>query len=255
MCVGNPTVNSYCRMWDFGFWAPVYKNWGWQNRTCTVRVASGGRFEYRGVDSSCNPYLTVAALLVAGLDGIRNEIDPGEPQSANTYDLLQEEGPRARARAGQPRRRAGRAREGRDRAQRDAGPPLGGVPPLQARRVGALPRGRHRLGARRVPGGAALVCGIAGIIYRDGGGEPPGRARHDAHAPGDEAPRARLDRLRALPPRGRRLRDAREARRGERPPGLRPRGAAAPLAQRDRGPHARGRAPRSSASTRAPSTR
>jgi glutamine synthetase len=44
MCVGNPTVNSYCRMWDFGFWAPVYKNWGWQNRTCTVRVASGGRF-------------------------------------------------------------------------------------------------------------------------------------------------------------------------------------------------------------------
>jgi glutamine synthetase len=68
----------------------VYKNWGWQNRTCTVRVASGGRFEYRGVDSSCNPYLTVAALLVAGLDGIKRELDPGEPQSANTYDLLQE---------------------------------------------------------------------------------------------------------------------------------------------------------------------
>ena len=76
MCVGNPTVNSYCRMWDFGFWAPVYKNWGWQNRTCTVRVASGGRFEYRGVDSSCNPYLTVAPA-VAGLDGIRRKSDPG----------------------------------------------------------------------------------------------------------------------------------------------------------------------------------
>jgi glutamine synthetase len=90
MCIGNPTVNSYCRMWDFGFWAPVYKNWGWQNRTCTVRVASGGRFEYRGVDSSCNPFLTVASLLVAGLDGIRNESDPGEPQSGNTYDLIQE---------------------------------------------------------------------------------------------------------------------------------------------------------------------
>ncbi len=40
MCVGNPTVNSYCRMWDTGFWAPIYKNWGWQNRTTTVRVAS-----------------------------------------------------------------------------------------------------------------------------------------------------------------------------------------------------------------------
>jgi glutamine synthetase len=90
MCVGNPTVNSYCRMWDTGFWAPIYKNWGWQNRTTTVRVASGGRFEYRGVDSSSNPYLTTAALLVAGLDGIRNEIDPGEPQQGNTYDLLQQ---------------------------------------------------------------------------------------------------------------------------------------------------------------------
>ena len=88
MCVGNPTVNSYCRMWDTGFWAPIYKNWGWQNRTCTVRVASGGRFEYRGVDSSCNPYLTVAALLRPGLEGIRNKVDPGEPQSGNTYDLL-----------------------------------------------------------------------------------------------------------------------------------------------------------------------
>jgi glutamine synthetase len=90
MCIGNPTVNSYCRMWDTGFWAPVYKNWGWQNRTTTVRVASGGRFEYRGVDSSCNPYLTVAALLQAGLDGVRRELDPGPPQQGNTYDLLRE---------------------------------------------------------------------------------------------------------------------------------------------------------------------
>jgi glutamine synthetase len=88
MCVGNPTVNSYCRMWDVGFWAPVYKNWGWQNRTCTVRVAGGGRFEYRGVDSSCNPYLTQAALLRAGLDGVKRELDPGPPQDGNTYDLL-----------------------------------------------------------------------------------------------------------------------------------------------------------------------
>ena len=92
MCVGNPTVNSYCRMWDTGFWAPVYKNWGWQNRTCTVRVASGGRFEYRGVDSSCNPYLTVAALLKAGLDGIERKLDPGPPQQVNTYDLLAQNG-------------------------------------------------------------------------------------------------------------------------------------------------------------------
>jgi glutamine synthetase len=90
MCIGNPTVNSYVRMWDTGFWAPIYKNWGWQNRTTTVRVASGGRFEYRGVDSSCNPYLTVATLLRAGLDGVRRKVDPGPPQQGNTYDLLQE---------------------------------------------------------------------------------------------------------------------------------------------------------------------
>ncbi len=90
MCIGNPSVNSYCRMWDTGFWAPIYRNWGWQNRTCTVRVASGGRFEYRGVDSSCNPYLTVATLLRAGLDGIKRKADPGPPQQENTYDLLTE---------------------------------------------------------------------------------------------------------------------------------------------------------------------
>ena len=155
MCVGNPTVNSYCRMWDTGFWAPIYKNWGWQNRTTTVRVASGGRFEYRGVDSSCNPYLTVAALLRAGLDGIRNEIDPGEPQSGNTYELLAG-GRRTIERVPDcARRRARGARRRRGRAERDARPALQGVRPLQARRVGALPGRRHRLGARRVPGGAS----------------------------------------------------------------------------------------------------
>ena len=154
MCVGNPTVNSYCRMWDTGFWAPIYKNWGWQNRTTTVRVASGGRFEYRGVDSSCNPYLTVAALLRAGLDGVRRKIDPGPPQQGNTYDLLQEGGEIEKV-PGQPRRRARGARGRRGHPQRDAGPPLQGLQPLQARRVGALPRGGHRLGARRVPGGPA----------------------------------------------------------------------------------------------------
>ena len=110
MCVGNPTVNSYCRMWDTGFWAPVYKNWGWQNRTCTVRVAAGGRFEYRGVDSSCNPYLTVAALLKAGLDGIKRKARPGPAAERNTYDLLAGTATADRARARQPRRRARGAR-------------------------------------------------------------------------------------------------------------------------------------------------
>jgi len=85
-----PTVNSYKRFWDFGFWAPIYKDYGWQNRTTLVRVASGGRFEYRAVDSSCNPYLTQAALLRAGLDGVKRKLDPGEPQQRNVYDVLAE---------------------------------------------------------------------------------------------------------------------------------------------------------------------
>ena len=156
MCVGNPTVNSYCRMWDTGFWAPIYKNWGWQNRTTTVRVASGGRFEYRGVDSSCNPYLTVATLLRAGLDGVRRKLDPGPPQQGNTYDLLAEG-----AKIEKVPDSLGAALEAlaarRGRQERAAGSPVQGLQPLQARRMGALPGGGHRLGARRIPRGAAVT--------------------------------------------------------------------------------------------------
>jgi glutamine synthetase len=86
------TVNSYKRFWDFGFWAPIYKDYGWQNRTTLVRVASGGRFEFRAVDSACNPYLTQAALLKAGLDGVKRKLDPGPPQQRNVYDVLAEGG-------------------------------------------------------------------------------------------------------------------------------------------------------------------
>jgi glutamine synthetase len=85
-------VNSYKRFWDAGFWAPIYKDYGWQNRTCLVRVASGGRFEFRAVDSACNPYLTQAALLKAGLDGVKRKLDPGPPQQRNVYDILDEGG-------------------------------------------------------------------------------------------------------------------------------------------------------------------
>jgi glutamine synthetase len=57
-----------------------------------VRVASGGRFEFRAVDSACNPYLTQAALLKAGLDGVKRKLDPGPPQQRNVYDILSEGG-------------------------------------------------------------------------------------------------------------------------------------------------------------------
>jgi glutamine synthetase len=53
--IGSSTVNSYRRLWDTGFWAPVYADWGYQNRTCALRISAPGRFEYRTVDSAVNP--------------------------------------------------------------------------------------------------------------------------------------------------------------------------------------------------------
>ncbi len=88
--IGCSTVNSYRRLWDTGFWAPVYADWGYQNRTCGLRVSAHGRFEYRAVDSMVNPYLMASALLKAFDDGIRRKLDPGEPEQRNIYQALEE---------------------------------------------------------------------------------------------------------------------------------------------------------------------
>jgi glutamine synthetase len=87
--IGSPTVNSYRRLWDTGFWAPVFADWGYQNRTCALRISAPGRFEYRSVDATVNPYLMAAALLKAFDDGIRRKIDPGEPEERNIYDAME----------------------------------------------------------------------------------------------------------------------------------------------------------------------
>ena len=84
--IGSSTVNSYRRLWDQGFWAPVYADWGYQNRTCGLRVSAPGRFEYRSVDSMHNPYLMGSALLKSFDDGLTNNIDPGKPESRNIYE-------------------------------------------------------------------------------------------------------------------------------------------------------------------------
>jgi len=83
------TVNSYRRLWDTGFWAPVYSDWGYQNRTTALRVSAPGRFEYRSVDSAVNPYLSMAALIKAMGDGIDRKIDPGEPEERNIYEAME----------------------------------------------------------------------------------------------------------------------------------------------------------------------
>jgi glutamine synthetase len=82
------TVNSYRRLWDTGFWAPVFADWGFQNRTTALRVSAPGRFEYRSVDSAVNPYLSMAALIKAMEDGIERELDPGEPEERNIYEAI-----------------------------------------------------------------------------------------------------------------------------------------------------------------------
>ncbi|HTV52363.1 MAG TPA: glutamine synthetase family protein [Steroidobacteraceae bacterium] len=86
--IGSSTVNSYRRLWDTGFWAPVYADWGYQNRTCALRISAPGRFEYRSVDSTVNPYLMAAALLKSFDDGIRHKLDPGEPEERNIYAAM-----------------------------------------------------------------------------------------------------------------------------------------------------------------------
>ncbi|MEM8573075.1 MAG: glutamine synthetase family protein [Pseudomonadota bacterium] len=87
-CIGSSTVNSYRRLWDTGFWAPVFADWGFQNRTTGLRVSAPGRFEYRSVDSMVNPYLMGSTILAAADDGIDNKLDPGEPEERNIYEAI-----------------------------------------------------------------------------------------------------------------------------------------------------------------------
>jgi glutamine synthetase len=91
-----PTVNSYKRLamgapTSGATWAPAYVSYGYNNRTQMLRIPGPGRIEDRTVDGSCNPYLAATAMLSAGLDGIERGLDPGEPNSANLYELSAEE--------------------------------------------------------------------------------------------------------------------------------------------------------------------
>ena len=87
--IGSSTVNSYRRLWDTGFWAPVFADWGYQNRTCGLRISAPGRFEYRSVDSMVNPYLLATGVLKAFDDGINRDLDPGEPEERNIYQAME----------------------------------------------------------------------------------------------------------------------------------------------------------------------
>lgn len=87
-----PTVNSYKRLVRRGLmayysWAPVFNSYGRNNRTNALRVPmGGGRVESRNADAACNPYLAGALVLAAGLEGIREGLDPGPAQEDNLYE-------------------------------------------------------------------------------------------------------------------------------------------------------------------------
>jgi glutamine synthetase len=92
----NPTVNSYHRLVP-GFEAPIALVYSARNRSACVRIPITGsnpkakRIEFRCPDPSANPYLAFAALLMAGLDGIKNKIEPAAPIDKNIYELPPEE--------------------------------------------------------------------------------------------------------------------------------------------------------------------
>jgi len=91
--LGSPTVNSYKRLLP-GSWAPANTYWGYGNRSGVARVPGIGKrrhIEYRSGDNSCNPALYLTGLLAAGLDGIRNQIDPGPPFQGDIGHLSAEE--------------------------------------------------------------------------------------------------------------------------------------------------------------------
>ena len=92
----NPTINSYKRLVP-GYEAPVNLAYSQGNRSASIRIPLTGtnpkakRFEFRCPDPSCNPYLAFAAILCAGLNGVKNQIDPGEPLDVDIYELTPEE--------------------------------------------------------------------------------------------------------------------------------------------------------------------
>ncbi len=117
LALAAPTTNSYRRLVP-GYEAPVNLAYSQRNRSAICRIPvyskspKAKRVEFRAPDPSCNPYLCFAALLMAGLDGIQNRIDPGEPVDKDLYELPPEESQADQAGARFAGRRAGCAGEG-----------------------------------------------------------------------------------------------------------------------------------------------
>ncbi len=94
--ITNPTTNSYKRLVP-GFEAPVNLAYSQRNRSASIRIPmytenpKAKRLEFRCPDAACNPYLAFSAMMLAGIDGILNKLDPGQPLDKDIYDLSPEE--------------------------------------------------------------------------------------------------------------------------------------------------------------------
>lgn len=92
--VTNPCVNSYKRLVP-GYEAPVYLSWSAKNRSALIRIPAargiGTRIELRNPDPAANPYLALAVVLTAGLDGIKRQIDPGPQRHNNIFEMTEAE--------------------------------------------------------------------------------------------------------------------------------------------------------------------
>ncbi|MCD6380916.1 MAG: glutamine synthetase, partial [Candidatus Odinarchaeota archaeon] len=94
-----PTINSYKRLKPH-YEAPVYLSWGKENRSALIRIPyytkgeeweEKRRIEVRFPDPTCNPYLAFSTIIAAGLDGIKNKIDPGDPVESSVYSMGESE--------------------------------------------------------------------------------------------------------------------------------------------------------------------
>jgi glutamine synthetase len=92
IAVTASTVNSYKRLivgapTSGATWSPAFITYGRNNRTQMIRTPAPGRFEDRTIDGAANPYLAATVILAAGLDGIENKMDPGDPNEENMYEM------------------------------------------------------------------------------------------------------------------------------------------------------------------------
>jgi glutamine synthetase len=96
LALSAPTINSYKRLIMKGStsgytWAPCFTSWGGNNRSNTVRIPSdGARIELRAADSACNPYLGMALMIAAGLEGIEQSLSPAPANDVNLFEQSEE---------------------------------------------------------------------------------------------------------------------------------------------------------------------